>query len=115
MFKERREAAQQVAEHLFAAENAIDVALACAAQLTATMPAARTRANLSAIVGQNAIESAAETFAALVRARQQIVATHQRLDETKVQIGLRTVAIGGGMAKPLVAGNPLSIVDQAAA
>jgi len=110
MLKERREAALQVAESLFAAERAIDVALASAAQLTAIMPTARTQANLSAVVGQGAIESAAEAFAALVRARQQIVATHQQLDETKVQIGLRTVAIGGGMEKPLVANNHLAVV-----
>lgn len=115
MLKERREAAEQIAERLFAAEAAIDAALTSAAELNAIIPVARSQANLSAVVGQDAIESAAETFAALVRARQQIVATHYRLDEAKTQIGLRTVAIGGGMEKPLTgASATFTVVGKAA-
>jgi hypothetical protein len=113
MLKQRRQAAEQVAERLFAAEQAIDAAITCAAELTAIMPTARAGANLSAIVGQDAMESAAETFAALVRTRHQIVTTHQQLDETKTQIGLRAVAFGGGMEKPEAQASHLSVVDRA--
>ncbi|MFN3945313.1 MAG: hypothetical protein ACK4K7_10320 [Allosphingosinicella sp.] len=116
MLKQRKEAAQQVADRLFAAEQAIDEALARAAELNAAMPAARSRANLAAQVGQDALEAAAESFAALVRARHQIVEAHRRLDAAKTQIGLRTVAIGGGMEKPPMGrAAHLSIVDGAAA
>ena len=116
MLRQRREAAQQVADRLFAAEKAIDAALTCAAELNATMPVARTDANLAATVGQDALERAAEAFASLVQARRQIVEAHQRLDETKTRIGLRTIAIGGGMEKEAIyTGAHLSVVREAAA
>ena len=100
MLKERREAAEKIAAGLFALEKAIDLALTRSAELNAIMPAARTEANLSAVVGQEAFDGAVDTFAALARARRHIVETHQRLDATKTQVGLRTVAIGDGTEKP---------------
>lgn len=115
MLKERRQAAEQIAARLFAAEKAIDAAVEAAAQLSAVMPAARAEANLSALVGQDAMESAAESLTALIRARQQIVTTHARLDHAKEQIGLRAVALGGGMLKPSGSGHQLEVVGQQAA
>lgn len=94
MLKQRREAAMQVAETLFAAEEAIDAALARTAELNSKMVTARTDAGFSALVGQDAFEVSAAAFAALARARADIVETHRRLSEAKIQIGLRTVAIG---------------------
>lgn len=100
MLKDRRSAAMKVAESLFAAEKAIDAALARAAELTGNMVAARSEANLSALVGQDAFEVSAAAFAALARARCDIVETHKRLSEAKIQIGLRTLAVGDGGTKP---------------
>lgn len=94
MLNDRRTAAIKVAESLLAAEEAIDAALARAAELNGTMVTARTDANLSALVGHDAFELSVAAFAALARARCDIVATHKRLSETKIQVGLRTVAIG---------------------
>lgn len=94
MFKERRAAAIKVAESLFAAEEAIDAALARVAELNGTLATARLEAKLSAVVGQDAFEGAASAFAALARARCDIVETHNRLSETKVQIGLRVMSVG---------------------
>lgn len=102
MLKERRAAAMKVAESLFAAEEAIDVALARVADLNGTLAMARLEARLSAVVGQEAFEGAASAFAALSRARHDIVDTHSRLSETKVEIGLRAVAIGD-QGKPVLA------------
>jgi hypothetical protein len=99
MLKERRRAAMKIAESLWATEAAIDAALARAAELNGSMVTARTEANLSALVGQDAFEVSAAAFAALARARSDIVETHKRLSETKDQIGLRTVAIGDGASK----------------
>jgi nitrogenase molybdenum-iron protein alpha/beta subunit len=99
MLKARRDAAMKVAESLFAAEEAIDVALAKVAEFNGTLATARTEAKLSAVVGQDAFETAASVFAALARARCDIVETHKRLSETKDQIGLRTLAIGD-LGKP---------------
>ncbi|MEA3060373.1 MAG: hypothetical protein QOJ94_154 [Sphingomonadales bacterium] len=94
MLKQRREAAMKVAESLWAAEDAIDTALARAAEFNGTLVTARTHANLSAIVGQDAFEVSASAFAALARARADIVEAHRRLSETKIQVGLRTLATG---------------------
>jgi len=102
MLKKRRDAAMKVAERLFAAEDAIDIALARAAELNGTFVTARTEAHLSAVVGQDAFESVASAFAALARARSEIVEAHKRLSETQVQIGLRTVSFGD-LGKPSVA------------
>ncbi|HEX8401985.1 MAG TPA: hypothetical protein VF628_09805 [Allosphingosinicella sp.] len=117
MLKKRREVAEHIANHLFAAEAAIDAALTATAALSAVMPSVRSEAGLSALIGQGALESAAESLTALVRARQQMVTTHARLDEAKTQIGLRTVAVGGGMIKPAGEGrsNHLEVVDREAA
>ena len=94
MLKERREAAMKVAESLFAAEEAIDAALARTAELNSKMVTARSEASLSALVCQDAFEVSAAAFAALARARCDIVETHKRLSEAKIQVGLREVAIG---------------------
>ena len=113
MFKERRAAAIKVAESLFAAEEAIDAALARVAELNSTLATTRMEAKLSAVMGQDAFEGAAAAFAALARARCDIVETHNRLSETKIQIGLRTVAIGDAGPKPPMATdgvNHLSVV-----
>ncbi|HEV2816491.1 MAG TPA: hypothetical protein VGW40_04620 [Allosphingosinicella sp.] len=100
MLKDRREAAIKVAESLLAAEDAIDIALARTAELNSKMVTARKDASLSALVGQEAFEVSAAAFAALARARCDIVETHRRLSEAKIQVGLRTVAIGDELPKP---------------
>ncbi len=99
MLKDRRSAAIKVAESLFAAERAIDIALARAAELNGNMVTARSEANLSAVVGQDAFEVSASAFAALARARCDIVETHKRLSEAKIRMGLRTLAVGDGTDK----------------
>lgn len=102
MLKERREAAMKVAESLFAAEEAIDTALARTAELNGNMVTARKDAKLSALVCQDAFEVSAAAFSALARARCDIVEAHKRLSDTQVQIGLRTVSFGDP-GKPLSA------------
>jgi hypothetical protein len=95
----RQAVAQQVADRLFAVESAIDLALTRAAELTAVMPQARTEARLSAMVGQDALDRATETFVALVEARRRIIETHKSLDVTREQIGLREVDAGDTQPK----------------
>lgn len=94
MLNNRREAVIKVTESLYAAEDAIDAALARAAELTGAMISARTYANLSALVAQDAFEGSAEALTALTRARGNMVETHKRLTEAKIQMGLSTLAIG---------------------
>lgn len=95
----RQAVAQKVADHLFAVEAAIDEALTRAAELTAAMPQARLEARLPTMVGQDALDRAAEAFVALVEARRHIIATHKSLDSTRLQIGLREVDAGDTMPK----------------
>lgn len=113
MLNKRRDAAHKVAAGLFAVEEAIDLALTRAAELSALLPTVRTEANLSAIVGQEAFEGCVGVQATLAAARRQIVETHKCLDETKTQIGLRTMAVGDGTAKPPPPSG-LAVVDGGA-
>ena len=78
------------------------------------MPMARTRINLSAVVGHEAIEAAAGSFAALIRARAQMIAAHNELAQTKIQVGLREYAMGGLEDKSPPA-KPMAIVTTVAA
>ncbi len=96
----RREVAQEIADRLMAAEHAIDMAIARTAELTGFMPTARAEADLACEVGQEALEYAAESFSALVKARAQIIASHRELAATKDQIGLKTYGLGGLVGKP---------------
>ena len=101
MLKQRRLVAEQVAESLFAAEAAIDAALACTAKLAGQMPTVRGDANLSALIGQGAIEQAIEAMSALSHARGRIIATHKELSIAQGQIGLGAVKLdGSGGTKP---------------
>lgn len=100
MLKQRREAAENLANRLFETEAAIDEAIRKMADLTGYMPVARETANLSAVIGQDALTNAAQALSSLIIARGQIVDTHNSLAETRDQIGLRTMAMGGGFDKP---------------
>lgn len=102
MPRTRQAVAQKVADRLFALEHAIDLALTRAAELNAAMPEARGEARLPAMIGQDALDKAAETFSSLVQARRRVVETHQSLDEARAQIGLHEVATGDLVPKPML-------------
>jgi len=117
MLKQRRMAAETVAEALFAAEQAIDAAIAQTAALAGLMPTSRQEANLSAIVGQDALMGAIETMQALGVARQNIVATHKHLSVAQRDIGLGAVAFGNAGEKPdeVIPTGRLGVVGRTAA
>jgi hypothetical protein len=115
MSNRRLEIAHQVADQLFAAEAAIDTALAQTATLAGLMPAIRADARLSALMGQGAIERAIEAISALGQARRSIVETHKQLSITQKQMGLGTVAFGGLVDKPESASIGPSLVPVAEA
>jgi hypothetical protein len=95
MLKERRLAANMVAEKLFAAEAAIDAAVTAAAELAAVMPAARLEGRIAAAVGQDALMAAIATMQQLAEARGQIVATHKALRQAQTDVGLGAVNFNG--------------------
>ncbi len=103
MLKVRRQAAEQVAASLIAAETAIDAALALTAKLAGEMPSVRGHAGLSALIGQGAIERSIDAMSALGLARNHIIATHKELSIAQNQIGLgaiNVVAEGSSGPKP---------------
>jgi hypothetical protein len=94
MHTRRIEIATNVAHCLFAVETAIDIAAIRAAELNAAMPLARLDANLSAVVGQPALASCTNALAFLVKAREEIIATHHHLKTAGDEIGLQAVSFG---------------------
>ena len=94
MLNDRITAAKDVAAKLFALEAAIDDALVCAAAMTIAMPAARTRAKVSATVGHEATMLTGEVLAALLIARTKIVAAHGSLADVRDEMGLKMFASG---------------------
>lgn len=115
MRNQRIAAARQVADRLFEAEAALDIAIARAAELAAAIPTARREANLAACVGQEAFMCAANMLPMLAEAREQLVTAHSRLDETKTHIGLRQTSFGGSDGKnPMAGEGNLRVVGRAA-
>ncbi|MGV9010580.1 hypothetical protein [Brevundimonas sp.] len=90
----RQTIGEAVAAQLYAAETAIDMALAETAGLAARLPAARADACLSATTGQKAFDSVAAAIGALASARGHIVQTHVTLGALARKMGLDTLAIG---------------------
>lgn len=94
MLNDRLGAAQDVAARLFALEEAIDEALARAGELASAIPAARTRAKLSAVVGQEAFTETAASLQMLAQARHHAVQAHHHLADTQVRMGLKAYGMG---------------------
>lgn len=94
MRAQRQAIARTVAERLFAAEKALDVAAARIGELNAALPLARLDAGLSAIVGQEALASSASAVALVAKTRAKIVATHAKLKLASDEIGLAEVSYG---------------------
>lgn len=108
MLKQRRMAAEQVANVLFEAETAIDAAIAKTTELAGAIPALRAQANLSAIVGQDAFERATQIVMALSEARRAVVETHKELSQVQKQIGLGAVAFGDPGTKNIEAESDIA-------
>lgn len=79
---------------LHAAEAAIDTALAETARLAVLLPAARTRARLSAVAGGKAFDGTAAAIGALAAARSHLVDTHATLSALARRLGLDDLAVG---------------------
>ncbi len=115
MLNNRLAAAKLLAEKIAACENAIDDALISAAELTSATPLARRQANLSPIVGQEALALTGEALTALHQARAKMVSAHMAFAEVRDQIGLGPYATGDMWKLPSATANPLKIVSDKAA
>ncbi|KXU33071.1 hypothetical protein A0J57_00450 [Sphingobium sp. 22B] len=94
MPKQRHIIAHSVAQRLFAAEEALDIAAARIAELNAALPLARLECRLAASIGQDAFRSSAAAVVLVARTREEIVATHARLKQASDDIGLGERAYG---------------------
>lgn len=90
----RQSIGETVAARLYAAETAIDLALAETATLAALLPTARAEAYLSAVTGQRAFDGAAGAISALSAARSRMGQTHAALAALARKLGLDTLAVG---------------------
>lgn len=110
------EIARNVATRLLATEEAIDAAIACAAELVGYMPAARQGTQVSASVGQPAFEQVIATMSMLAEARGRIVEAHESLAVSGLQARIPVRNFGGFVDKPrnnALAG--LKVVGESAA
>lgn len=100
MLKDRRFAAEQIANALYEAESAIDAALAKTAAFAGAIPAFRAQAGASALIAQDAMERASQAVVALAGARRAVVEAHKDLSVAKGQVGLGAIMIDTGGTKP---------------
>ncbi|GAA0467033.1 hypothetical protein GCM10009096_04700 [Parasphingorhabdus litoris] len=99
MLKNRLRVVRDVTDKLTALEAAIDDALICAGDLTVTVASGRQKANLSAVVAQDAIGLTGDAIQSLHAARAKMVEAHGAFADARNQMGLRTYA-GGNFWKP---------------
>ena len=116
---ERRIVAKQVAEKLNTVELQIDQTLIAAGALLAALPEARSRANLSAVVGQEALDLVAEATMILTQARGRLVQAHHALAATGREIGVGKITAGFGDKPPPEGAadpgsRPFAVVESAA-
>jgi len=100
MLKQRRLAADQVADALFAAETSLSRAMVDVAQLVRATEEARTSASLSPVVSGDAIYRAISCLRGLGDANQELMMAHNAFAAVQKRIGLGAVSFGGEGGKP---------------
>ncbi|WP_084580288.1 hypothetical protein [Sphingomonas azotifigens] len=103
---------KDVVRDLHDAELACDHAIAAIATFTARLPKARVRAKVAAMVGQGAIDNALAASSLMGQVRARLVESHNQLNDVRAQLGLATVAAGGGYEKPLELVMPTSAANE---
>ncbi|WP_278393919.1 hypothetical protein [Sphingobium yanoikuyae] len=94
MPKQRQIIAHSIAQRLYAAEEAIDLAAARIAELNAALPLARLEGRLAAAIGQDAFQSSAAAIILVAKTRAELVATHDQLKRVSDDIGLGEQSYG---------------------
>ncbi|NML91242.1 hypothetical protein HHL26_19570 [Sphingobium sp. TB-6] len=110
MPKQRHAIAQSLAQRLFAAEEAVDLAAARMAELHAALPLARLDARVAAAVGQATIDSSAAAQVLIARTRAQVIEIHGSLKQVSDDIGLGETSYGD-LLKVAVA-NPTPVENR---
>ena len=92
---QRRLVAREVTQKLNIVESQIDQTLVAAGMLLASLPEARERANLSDVIGQDALDLVAQATVILAQARGKFVEAHHALAATSRSIGVDPRTTGG--------------------
>jgi hypothetical protein len=108
MPKQRLAIAHSIAQRLYAAEEALDLAAARIAELNAALPLARLDGRLAASIGQDAFRTSADAVVLVARTRDKIVITHDMLKQVSDDIGLGPQSYGDVFK---VAENRQSVTD----
>lgn len=96
MRRERSAVVMNVAEQLWEAERANDIAMANTARLLASALDARLRLKMGACVGQAAVEALAATIDQQSASRRSLLQAHSVLNEIKGIAGHAEENFGGG-------------------
>ncbi len=86
---------KRVAEKLWATEDAIDGAIAQAAQLMGDLVGARQELGVPHMLTDAATSKIAEAMNCLAQARHAMIESHSALHETRLRLGVRTKLDGG--------------------
>ena len=108
---DRTEVIAGMAGDLYAAESAVDAAIAQATSLVQSMIMARTTLSLSAVCGNASQARVMETITALGQARDAIVAAHTEMAREHRKMGWGTYA-AGPVNKPPEDGRPIEVLDR---
>jgi hypothetical protein len=101
---ERRRLAGEIKDRLVTFEHDLGRALASGTLLVGYLPAARSAANVSAVVGQGAIEEFVSSIRFITDAMKASVAGHHRLEETRRSLRISPLAGGDKDTIPSVRG-----------
>lgn len=92
----RADVAKNLAEQLFEAEAAIELAYCKIGALAQALPEARAQSGMASTMGQAAFQAVMESMAGQVQSRSAMISVHEELARLKTLSPYRSVAIGGG-------------------
>lgn len=97
---DRNELGRQMAEKLYAAERALDAAVAEVGDLAALMTRGRMDHGIAAVVGQEALEYVARCGTRLTKARRALVEGHKQMARDARSMRIHWAVVGGPETKP---------------
>ncbi len=97
---DRNELGRQMAEKLYAAERALDTALAEVGDLSALMTRGRMDHGIAAVVGQEALEHVATCGGTLTKARRALIEGHKQMARDAKAMRIVWSVLGGPELKP---------------
>jgi len=108
----RHEIAGEIVCQLRAFETDLDRALASGSRLVGLLPDARARANVSGVVGQDAISHFVASIAFISQSMEKAAGGHLRLDATRRDLRIPEIAGGDKIPLPTIASTSDRTVEN---